>query len=218
MSYEKEAKELMKKFKLQYESQNAMKPNQDQETKNHLENLKEDVKNIGVTQNDNIDISEIINRGHFPGDNKTIQPTIDPNTIGNNMGMPDNIITPDSGGGTEQGLLKDIEIPKSNTKVLNVPHQPAPISQPTGVPMPAGGGVCPQCNTIHPPVKMGEKCPNAVDDLKEKGMDEVSINKFIVDLKNIITSQMDKKDIQDAKKFFQHATIELMKILEEYNE
>lgn len=215
MAYEDEAKELMKKFKMQYESQNSMRPQQDAETKSHLENLKEDVKNIGVTQNDNIDISEIINRGHFPGDNKTIQPAPD---MGNQDLMNSLTHEASTNGGTEQGLLKDIDIPKPNTQVVNVPHQPAPISQPSGVPMPAGGGVCPQCNTIHPPVKMGEKCPNAVDDLKEKGMDEASINKFIVDLKNIITSQMDKKDIQDAKKFFQHATIELMRILEEYNE
>ena len=214
MGYEEEAKELMKKFKLQYESQSGFKSKQDIETKNHLENLKEDVKRISGTTvgNNNIDITNIINKGHLRETNPTIQPQLDPN-----INFSDHMAISDSGGGTEQGLLKDIEIPRSNVQVLNVsPQSSAPMPRSSGVPM--TGNVCPQCNTIHPPVKMGEKCPNSIDDLKEKGMDESSINKFIVDLKNIITSQMSSKNIQDAKKFFQYATIELMRILEEYNE
>lgn len=78
--------------------------------------------------------------------------------------------------------------------------------------------VCPQCKTIHPPLRPGESCPNASQDISEYGLIDGDINKHLIELRNIVMSQMNKKQIKDGKKFFQFAIIELMKALEGYNE
>jgi len=80
--------------------------------------------------------------------------------------------------------------------------------------------VCPQCKLMHPPLRPGEKCPNAGVDssIKTTGIDDVIINKHLVDLKNIILSQLTSKGIKDGKKFLQYSVIELTKALEQYNE
>jgi hypothetical protein len=99
-----------------------------------------------------------------------------------------------------------------NNQVINIPpSNPPPASVPTG-------NVCQQCKTIHPALRMGEKCPMAPDEVSDYGLDSVSVSKFVVNIKNMIISQMDKKEIKDGNKFFQFTIIELMKILESYNE
>lgn len=92
--------------------------------------------------------------------------------------------------------------------------------QNSGPPEPAHGAfsVCPQCNTMHPPLKPGQKCPVAKVEVPEAGVSDADISKFVVDLRNIAISQIEKKGIKDGNKLFKHLTIEFMKSLEGYNE
>lgn len=103
-----------------------------------------------------------------------------------------------------------VHIPPSND-VPSMPPDNAVMSRPD---------VCPQCKLMHPPLRPGEKCPNAgVDDsVKSTGIDDAIINKHLVDLRNIIMSQLTAKGIKDGKKFLQYSVIELTKALEQYNE
>ena len=85
----------------------------------------------------------------------------------------------------------------------------------------ATGGVCSQCGTMHPPVQPGQKCPLkavADDPSKTGGLDDVIVNKHLVDMRNIIMAHVSSKGIKDGKKLFQHCVIELTKTLEAYNE
>jgi hypothetical protein len=81
-------------------------------------------------------------------------------------------------------------------------------------------GACPQCGIIHPPLPPGARCPMA--SVKVKTQDgnekEVDINKFLVDLKNIILSQSDSKKIKDLEKLFKNIILETTKYLESYKE
>ena len=79
---------------------------------------------------------------------------------------------------------------------------------------------CPQCGQLHPPIPDGKKCPMAKDKFKDdKGEEiEVDINKYLTNLKNIVVSQIEMKGIKDPNKLFKHLTVELMKVLEAYNE
>jgi hypothetical protein len=81
-------------------------------------------------------------------------------------------------------------------------------------------GACPQCGIIHPPLPPGVRCPMA--SVKVKTQDgnekEVDINKFLVDLKNIIISQSDVKKIKDLEKLFKNIILETTKYLESYKE
>jgi len=82
-------------------------------------------------------------------------------------------------------------------------------------------GACSQCGTMHPPITDGKKCPLAPvvsDPSQAGGLDDMIINKHLVDMRNIIMSQFTSKGIKDGKKFFQYAVIELTKALEAYNE
>jgi len=89
------------------------------------------------------------------------------------------------------------------------PHYPAPT-----------GDVCPQCNMVHPPIKHGEKCPNAVVKSMTSENEEVivDVNKYLVGLQNILMSKIEEKKIKDVNKLFQNITIEMTKYLEEYND
>jgi len=75
--------------------------------------------------------------------------------------------------------------------------------------------VCPQCGLLHPPVRPGEKCPNAP--IKIEG-EKVDTTKFLVDLKNICASQIEKKNIKDVEKMFKSLIVEIIKFLENYKE
>jgi len=94
----------------------------------------------------------------------------------------------------------------------------APGNRPTGAQM---GDVCKQCGTMHPPIPQGQKCPLASvasDPDKVGGLDDTTVNKHLVDLRNIVIAQISSKGIKDGKKFFQYAVIELTKALEAYSE
>lgn len=76
--------------------------------------------------------------------------------------------------------------------------------------------ICSQCGYSHPPLPTGEKCPMA----KEKSPSGIDIDytEFFSSLKNILTSQINKKDIKDIKKFFGNIIVEITKISEDYKE
>jgi hypothetical protein len=102
----------------------------------------------------------------------------------------------------------------------NVTRPPSsPGTTPTPAQMP---DVCKECGTMHPPVAAGQKCPNARVATKTDGnplaIDDATINKHLVDMRNIIMSNISSKGIKDQRKFFQHAIVELTKCLESYNE
>jgi len=79
--------------------------------------------------------------------------------------------------------------------------------------------VCDQCGFTHPPLRPGQKCPAAEsgkEEIPEVG--EVDLTDFIVNMKNILVSQIQTKKIKDVKKFISFAVIEITKILEGYKE
>jgi len=84
-----------------------------------------------------------------------------------------------------------------------------------GKDIPTVGQVCPECGFLHPIIP-GKKCPMA----KEKTSSGISIdfNPFFGDLKTILVSQFEKKEIKDPKKFFGYALVKITKLLEEYRE
>lgn len=80
-------------------------------------------------------------------------------------------------------------------------------------------GACPQCGILHPPVAPGSKCPMAP--LKVAGVNGekiVDVNKFLVNLKDIIISQSEFKKIKDVEKLFKNIIVEITKYLERYTE
>jgi hypothetical protein len=108
----------------------------------------------------------------------------------------------------------------------NAASQPAPATPPNPNPMTtqptttsaqeAVGGLCSECGTMHPPVRAGEKCPNAKVNLPSITNDEIGY--FLSNIKNIIISQSEKNKIKDVKKLFQQSIVVLAKFLEEYKE
>ena len=82
------------------------------------------------------------------------------------------------------------------------------------------GNVCSQCNTVHPPLRPGAKCPNAiVKSITKEGEDViVDVNKYLVNIRNILMSNIDKHEIKDINKLFQNITLEITKYLEGYKE
>lgn len=112
---------------------------------------------------------------------------------------------------------------------VNVNANPAPAAaaaNPAGTPAPAApyvapniqtaGNVCPECGVMHPPVPPGQRCPNAKVDLPT--ISDAEIGQFIGSWKNIIVSQLEKRNFKEPKKVFQQATLMLTKFLEEYEE
>ena len=95
------------------------------------------------------------------------------------------------------------------------------VSNPGGAPRQMAD-VCKECGTMHPPLPAGQKCPNAsvakADPSNPNALDDATINKHLVDMRNIIMAQITGKGIKNQKKFFQFAVIELTKALEGYNE
>jgi len=104
--------------------------------------------------------------------------------------------------------------------------QPAPATTPHTNPMTtqpittgaqeAVGGLCSECGTMHPPIRAGEKCPNAKVNLPSITDDEIGY--FLSNIKNIIISQSEKNKVKDVKKLFQQSIVVLAKFLEEYKE
>ena len=132
--------------------------------------------------------------------------------VGNSIGIGfDNQGSPDKRFKIEESV--PISVPKNSSTITNSPT--SPISSQ------GANNICPECNMIHPPLKPGQKCPNVNigKTIKHRSnlTDEI-INKHLVDIRNIIISNIDSKEIEDSEKFFQYAVIELTKALETYHE
>jgi hypothetical protein len=137
---------------------------------------------------------------------------------GNNIGMGfDN--QGESNAGLHPPTRPAAQPQISQSPVYTPPSNGTPSMPPDNAVM-GRPDICPQCKLMHPPLRPGEKCPNAGVDssIKITGIDDVIINKHLVDLKNIILSQLTSKGIKDGKKFLQYSVIELTKALEQYNE
>jgi hypothetical protein len=77
-------------------------------------------------------------------------------------------------------------------------------------------GVCSQCGYSHPPIPEGSKCPMAKE--KSPSGKVIEYEQFFSSLKNILTSQIQKKNIKDTNKFLGNIIIEIVKIAGEYKE
>lgn len=96
------------------------------------------------------------------------------------------------------------------TPINNEPPQPAGMKS-------AGG--CPQCGLMHPPVAGGGKCPLAPVKVKDGDKERIiDVNKFLGEMKNIILSQAEKREIKDIEKLFKNIIVEITKYIEGYNE
>ncbi len=123
-------------------------------------------------------------------------------------------------GSTSQGIDPHKGIDNQGQMNESVPLTAGSITPSKGPdPIPTGN-TCSQCNMVHPPLRPGEKCPNAVAKaLTQEGDDiSVDVNKYLVNLQNILMSQIDAKKIKDIKKLFGNITIEVTKFLESYTE
>jgi hypothetical protein len=76
--------------------------------------------------------------------------------------------------------------------------------------------VCQQCGFSHPTISDGSKCPMAKE--KSPSGQVIEYEKFFSSLKNILTSQIQKKNIKDTNKFLGNIIIEIVKIAGEYKE
>jgi len=92
--------------------------------------------------------------------------------------------------------------------------------QGSGPASPAKGAFpdCPQCGSMHPLLRPGETCPMKKVEVKEAGVTDEDVNRFLSQLKNIAISQIQSKGIKNGNKLFQHLTVEIAKVLESYSE
>jgi hypothetical protein len=140
--------------------------------------------------------------------------------------------------GQQQGIEPDIPEQGPFAEGLKSSPQPRPQAPVTGQTLTPGvstsskpfepaevkgtfGEACPQCGLLHPPLKDGEKCPNAPIKTKDESTGEEKIidpTKFLVDMKNIIVSQMEIKKISNPENLFKFLTVEITKLLEGYKE
>ena len=77
-------------------------------------------------------------------------------------------------------------------------------------------GICPQCNMMHPPLPPGAKCPMSKE--KAPSGEVIDYESFFTPLKNILTSQIQSKNIKDTKKFLGNILVDITKLSEEYKE
>ncbi len=96
----------------------------------------------------------------------------------------------------------------------------ASVTNTTGPAPPAQGAFdeCPQCGIMHPPLPAGQNCPVKKVEVADAGLKEEDVTKFVINMRNIIISQIESKGIKDGNKLFKHLTIEFMKIMEAYAE
>lgn len=104
-----------------------------------------------------------------------------------------------------------MESPLLNS-LRNQPKIGNPTSNQLGTSVPA----CDQCGKIHPPLKPGEICPLAT--VKSPDGRYLSVDKFIINLKNILISQIQKKKIKEANKLLDKTLVEVTKFIENYKE
>jgi len=76
---------------------------------------------------------------------------------------------------------------------------------------------CHECGIFHPPILEGQKCPMAKQTTKD-GSEEIEYNDILSNIRNILASHIDSKNITKVKKMFSKLIIEFMKIVENYKE
>jgi hypothetical protein len=126
-------------------------------------------------------------------------------------GRPPTNLTPQ-----EQKVMMELQNKmQASSPNMNVksPVSTAPYVPPT---IQTAGNVCPDCGVMHPPLPVGQRCPNAKANLET--ISDVEIGEFLASWRNIIISQIEKRNIKNAKKVFQKATVILAQFLEEYKE
>ena len=132
---------------------------------------------------------------------------------------------------TEQ-FNKMMDDKKFNQPIPGVTNQPGAQSNPQSIeeqrilsqvqsggppaPVASTQGDCPQCGLIHPPIGPGEKCPNAPLESKE-GI-KIDVSGLVVKVKDILSSQLEQKNIEDLNRFTKEMVMALMKFCEEYKE
>jgi len=78
-------------------------------------------------------------------------------------------------------------------------------------------GKCPDCGLMHPPLPTGQKCPSAPVENKTTGQ-AVDLADFFNQLRNIVSSQIAQKGIQNVPKLLSHIIVILTQSLETYKE
>jgi len=76
--------------------------------------------------------------------------------------------------------------------------------------------ICQSCGYAHPRIPEGEKCPMAKE--KAPSGQVIEYDDFFKNLKNILTSQIQIKNIKDTKKFLGVTLVQITKLAEEYKE
>ncbi len=74
---------------------------------------------------------------------------------------------------------------------------------------------CNQCGFMHPKLQSGEECPM---ESKISGVSQDDFINFTNTLKNIISSQVRKKNVNDVKKLLSQVIVKLTKEIENYSE
>ncbi len=77
-------------------------------------------------------------------------------------------------------------------------------------------GACPQCGKHHPPIPAGQRCPMAKE-INAVGK-EIDFSKFFVNLKNVLSSKIREKNIENTDKFFGELIVNIYKFIETYKE
>lgn len=75
---------------------------------------------------------------------------------------------------------------------------------------------CPQCGMVHPPLKEGIPCP--MRPVKSVTGTEIDTSKFFSSLKNILISQIQKKQIKNPNKLMTEIVIHITTFVEGYKE
>jgi len=78
--------------------------------------------------------------------------------------------------------------------------------------------ICKECGYSHPPIPggTGTKCPMVKE--KTSTGQEINFEYLFIPLKNILISQIKKRNIQDPQKLFGQIILEITKITENYKE
>jgi hypothetical protein len=114
--------------------------------------------------------------------------------------------------GPVPGMNPQDGINPEQQKILNE----VTTSTPSVAPVSASQGTCPECGLIHPPLAPGLKCPNAK--IKIDGVSDSQVNLLVVQIKDILTSQLEQKGIKKYDNFKNGLIMALMKYCEEYKE
>jgi len=73
---------------------------------------------------------------------------------------------------------------------------------------------CPQCGYMHPALPDGDVCPMAKQ--KTPSGDEIDLDKFFLNLRNILIANIKKGDVKNYKKLLALLLIKINKFVEKY--